>query len=58
MNANTEIKKETLDLLKRIYYKLQMTDKYNDIVNQINNMNNRQGKAEMPSLYFTFSYLT
>ena len=38
MNANTEIKKETLDLLKRIYYKLQMTDKYNDIVNQINNM--------------------
>ncbi len=36
--SNTEIKKETLDLLKRIYYKLGMTDKYNDVVNQLNNL--------------------
>ncbi len=36
--ANAEIKKETLDLLKRIYYKLQMNDKYNDVVNQLNNL--------------------
>ncbi|HYW94128.1 MAG TPA: tetratricopeptide repeat protein [Bacteroidales bacterium] len=36
--GNAELKKETLDLLKRIYYKLQMEDKYNDIVNQINNL--------------------
>jgi tetratricopeptide (TPR) repeat protein len=28
--VNVEIKKETLDCLKRIYYKLQMTDKYNE----------------------------
>ncbi len=37
-DSNTDLKKETLDLLKRIYYKMQMEDKYNDIVNQINNM--------------------
>jgi tetratricopeptide (TPR) repeat protein len=37
-DSNTELKKETLDLLKRIYYKLGMDDKYNDVVNQLNNL--------------------
>ena len=37
-DSNPELKKESLDLLKRIYYKLQMEDKYNDVVNQLNNL--------------------
>ncbi len=33
-----EIKRESLDVLKRIYYKLQMEDKYKDVTNQLENM--------------------
>lgn len=36
--ANMEIKRETLDVLKRIYYKLGMTEKYNEVTRQLNNM--------------------
>lgn len=37
-NANKDIKKETLDTLKRIYYKLQRTDKYNEATEKLKNM--------------------
>lgn len=36
-----EIMKESLDTLKRIYYRLQMTDKYEDTDKRINEMKNR-----------------
>lgn len=36
--SNTDIKKETLDILKRIYYKLGMDDAYNEVTNELNNL--------------------
>ncbi len=36
--SNTDIKRETLDILKRIYYKLGMDDAYNEVTNQLNNL--------------------
>lgn len=36
--VNREIKKETLDTLKRVYYKLQMMDKYNDVSEKLKNL--------------------
>ncbi len=38
-SENPEIKKESLDVLKRIYYKLQMDEKYKNITNEIDNLN-------------------
>lgn len=38
-DTNMEIKCETLDVLKRIYYKLGMDDDYNRVVSEINNSN-------------------
>lgn len=36
-DANADIKCETLDVLKRIYYKLKMDDDYNRIIQELNN---------------------
>lgn len=35
---NAEIKRETLDVLKRIYYKLGMTEKYDEVTKKLNNL--------------------
>ena len=35
---NMNIKRETLDVLKRIYYKLGMTEKYDEVTKQLNNL--------------------
>jgi tetratricopeptide (TPR) repeat protein len=35
---NLEIKKETLDTLKRVYYKLQMTEKYDEASGMLKNL--------------------
>lgn len=37
-SSNREIKKETLDTLKRVYYKLQMTDKYDEASEKLKNI--------------------
>ena len=37
-NINKEIKKETLDTLKRVYYKLQMMDKYEEVSQKIKDL--------------------
>jgi len=36
--SNMDIKKETLDTLKRVYYKLQMTEKYDQATEMLKNM--------------------
>jgi tetratricopeptide (TPR) repeat protein len=36
--TNKDIRKETLDTLKRIYYKLQMTEKYDQVVEMLKNL--------------------
>jgi len=36
--SNREIKKETLDTLKRVYYKLEMTDKYDEASEKLKNI--------------------
>jgi len=36
--SNKEIKKETLDTIKRVYYKLEMMDKYEAATEQLRNL--------------------
>ena len=37
-DANIQIKRETLDVLKRIYYKLGNDEKYNEVTKKLNNL--------------------